>query len=83
MRELPRSWNWARFGDVASIDSNLVDPANHLTLPHIAPNHIESRTGRLLPYSTIKEDGVTSGKHLFHSANSQVEVRTEPCDFRE
>lgn len=69
MRELPRSWNWARFGDVASIDSNLVDPANHLTLPHIAPNHIESRTGRLLPYSTIKEDGVTSGKHLFHSGH--------------
>jgi type I restriction enzyme S subunit len=38
----------------------------HQDFPHIAPNHIEARTGRLLPYATVAEDGVTSPKHLFH-----------------
>lgn len=65
MRELPKGWVWARFDDVARVDSNLVDPANHMDLPHIAPNHIEARTGRLLPFRTVGDDGVTSGKHLF------------------
>lgn len=65
MRDLPEGWEWARFDSVAMVDSNLVDPADHSDHPHIAPNHIESRTGKLLPYRTIREDGVTSGKHLF------------------
>lgn len=65
MRDLPRGWEWVRFDEVARVDSNLVDPADHLDLPHIAPNHIQARTGRLLPYRSVREDGVTSGKHLF------------------
>ena len=47
------------------MDSDLVDPAAFPDSPHIAPNHIESQTGRLLPYLTISEDGVTSAKHRF------------------
>jgi type I restriction enzyme, S subunit len=62
---LPASWRWAEFAEVARVDSNLVDPAAYEEHPHIAPNHIESNTGQLLEYTTIKEDGVTSGKHLF------------------
>jgi type I restriction enzyme S subunit len=34
-------------------------------LPHIAPDNVEGRTGRLLPYRSIKEDGVISPKHRF------------------
>ena len=64
---LPEGWYWARFSDVASIDSKLVDPAKYQNSPHIAPNHIESWTGRLLPYGTVRSDGVTSGKQLFHA----------------
>lgn len=64
-RTLPPTWSWARFGEVATVSSNLVDPARYQSLPHIAPNHIESRTGRLLPFNTVAEDGVTSPKHLF------------------
>lgn len=65
MRDLPRGWRWARFDEVAVVDSNLVDPADYPDLPHIAPNHITSRTGALLPYGTVRDDGVMSGKHLF------------------
>ncbi|MGC5233065.1 restriction endonuclease subunit S [Streptomyces albogriseolus] len=47
--------------------SNLVDPADYPDLPHIAPNNIKRQTGKLLPYNTVAEDGVTSPKHLFHA----------------
>ncbi len=64
--ELPDGWCWACFDEIASVDSNLVDPKTTPDLPHIAPNHIETLTGRLLEYKTVREDGVTSPKHLFH-----------------
>jgi type I restriction enzyme S subunit len=58
-------WPRRPFRDVASVEANLVDPAEYPDLPHIAPNHIEPHTGRLLPYRTIREDGVKSAKHHF------------------
>ena len=64
---VPREWTWRRFDDVARVASDLVDPAGFLEYPHIAPNHIESETGRLLPFTTIAEDGMTSPKHRFHT----------------
>jgi type I restriction enzyme, S subunit len=59
--------DWPRkpFSEVASVEANLVDPAAHGDLPHIAPNHIESKTGRLLTYTTVAADGVKSANHLF------------------
>ncbi len=54
--EIPKSWEWVRFGDVISIDAQLVDPKDYLDSPHIAPNHIESQTGRLLNYTTVRKD---------------------------
>jgi len=66
---VPESWVWSVFHDVATVDSNLVDPSGYASSPHIAPNHIESGTGRLLPYATVAEDGVTSAKHLFRSGH--------------
>ena len=68
MREpwaLPSDWYWAEWKSVARVASNLVSPADHSTLPHIAPNHIESGTGKLLQYTTVAEDRVISAKHLF------------------
>jgi hypothetical protein len=65
MRRLPDGWEWARFKDVATVEANLVDPADYPDYPHIAPNHIETRTGKLLPHTTVRDDGVTSSKHLF------------------
>ena len=55
-----------RFDEVAIIKSNLVDPAKYQNYPHIAPDNIEKKTGVLLEYHTIAEDGVKSGKHRFY-----------------
>lgn len=67
LRDLPDTWRWADFGAIAHVASNLVDPLSYPDLPHIAPNHIQSKTGRLLPYTTVAGDGVTSPKNLFCS----------------
>lgn len=64
---LPVAWRWQRFDAVARVASNLVDPKDFPDWPHIAPNHIESETGRLLPFKTIAEDGVVSSKQRFSS----------------
>lgn len=60
-------WETKRFNEVANIKSNLVDPSAYLEYPHIAPDNIEKRTGILLDYHTIAEDGVKSGKHRFYA----------------
>ena len=60
-------WETKRFDEVASIRGNLVDPSDYLEYPHIAPDNIEKRTGILLDYHTIAEDGVKSGKHRFYA----------------
>jgi type I restriction enzyme, S subunit len=62
---LPAAWKWGTIADVAEVASNLIAPSSVPALPHIAPNHIESGRPRLLPYLTVKEDGVTSPKHRF------------------
>lgn len=64
---IPKHWAWARFEDVAEIAQDLVDPSEVLDEPHIAPNHIVSGDRRLLPFSTVREDGVISPKQRFFS----------------
>lgn len=63
--DLPGNWKWARFNEIAAIQSHLVDPKRYPELPHIAPDNIEGWTAKLLPYLSVKEAGVFSGKHLF------------------
>lgn len=63
MDEYPK----CRFNEIAEIKSNLVDPAEYQNYPHIAPDNIEKKTGVLLGYHTIGEDGVKSGKHHFYA----------------
>jgi type I restriction enzyme, S subunit len=62
---LPPGWELARFNQIASIKSNLVDPGQYKEMPHIAPDNLESWTAKLLPYVSVAEAGVFSGKHLF------------------
>lgn len=64
--DVESEWQVLRFDEVADIKSNLVDPSEYKEYPHIAPDNIEKRTGVLLEYYTIGEDGVTSGKHRFY-----------------
>jgi type I restriction enzyme, S subunit len=63
--ELPYSWTWARFRDVAIIASNLVKPDAFLNFTHLAPDNIEKGNGVLLPCRTVREDKVISSNHRF------------------
>jgi len=65
LKELPIGWKWVRFDAVNEVASNLVDPLDNPNDYHIAPNHIESKSGRLLEYTTVEEDKVKSSKHRF------------------
>lgn len=65
--KVSNQWRTVCFDEVADIRSNLVDPSEYQGYPHIAPDNIEKKTGRLLEYRTVAEDKVKSGKHLFHS----------------
>ncbi len=65
--DVPSSWEWAQFFEVANIATNSTDPGLYPDLPHIAPDNIEKFTGRLLAYRTVAEDGVSSVNHRFFS----------------
>ncbi|MCC5893813.1 restriction endonuclease subunit S [Exiguobacterium sp.] len=63
---LPSKWEWRTFGEVAKVNSNLVDPSLYQEFPHIAPDNIRKYTGELLNYQTIQESQVKSPKHYFY-----------------
>ncbi len=63
--EVPAHWIPIKFRHVARVTEGLVDPKaeKYRTLPLIAPNHIESNTGRLLGLETAEEQNAESGKY--------------------
>ena len=63
--EIPESWEWVRFAQVVSIESNLVKPEEHQEKLQIAPDCIGKGNGILLQKRTVKESGVKSPNHLF------------------
>lgn len=65
--QIPPGWQWEEFRNVARVVSDLVKPQDYPNASHIAPNHIEAKTGRLLPYSTVAADGVSSVKNRFYA----------------
>lgn len=60
------TWTKHVFSNIAKVKSNLVQPQDFLKYPHIAPDNIEKKTGKLLAYRTIEEDNVKSAKHRFY-----------------
>jgi type I restriction enzyme S subunit len=64
--EIPQHWSLKRFKFLATINSGQVDPrkAECRDLVLIAPNHIQSGSGRLLEQETADEQGADSGKYL-------------------
>lgn len=61
-----KGWQIVGFKDCADIDTNMVhDFEGYEDYPHIGIDSIEKKTGRLIGYRTIAEDGITSGKYLF------------------
>ena len=64
--DIPCHWEVRRFKFLATINSGQVDPRKpeYRNLVLIAPNHIESGSGRLLKQETAAEQGADSGKYL-------------------
>lgn len=62
---IPEAWEVRPFRSVIEIPSGQVDPREepYRSLPLIAPDHIESNTGRLLERKTAAEQGAISGKY--------------------
>lgn len=66
MHEVPEGWTTRRLLDVVSIANGQVDPTmeRYRDWPLVAPNHIESGTGRLLGVETAAEQAAISGKYV-------------------
>ncbi len=64
--DIPSHWALKRFKFLAMINSGQVDPrrTEYRDLVLIAPNHIQSGSGRLLRQETADEQGADSGKYL-------------------
>lgn len=64
--EVPAHWGVIKFSHCTSIRNGQVDPTNepYCDFVLIAPNHIESKTGRLLSIETAAQQGADSGKYL-------------------
>jgi type I restriction enzyme S subunit len=64
--EVPAHWEIKKFNRCTSIKSGQVDPTkppfSGFTL--IAPNHIESGTGKIISLETAEDQGADSGKYL-------------------
>lgn len=68
---IPTHWNTLRFKYCSSITSGQVDPRRepYASMPLIAPNHIESGSGKLLQIETAREQGADSGKYQLEAGD--------------
>ncbi len=64
--DIPQHWSLRRFKFLATINSGQVDPRKpaYRDLVLLAPNHIESGSGRLRAQETAAEQSADSGKYL-------------------
>lgn len=64
--EIPKHWRLKRFKFLARINTGQVDPrrSEYRDLVLIAPNHVQSGSGRLLTQETANAQGADSGKYL-------------------
>ena len=64
-------WPLTKLVDCFEIASGQVDPKDepYLSMPLIAPNHIEKSTGRLIDIKVAKEQNAISGKFLFQTGD--------------
>ncbi|MEM9861011.1 MAG: restriction endonuclease subunit S [Myxococcota bacterium] len=64
---IPKGWERHRLLNLVTLPSGQLDPciAPHRDWPLVAPDHIESATGRLLAVETAAEQGAISGKYGF------------------
>ena len=89
--EVPEHWAVAAFSREVEIAEGQVDPEiePYASMPLVAPNHVESRTGRLLETETASEQGAISGKYFCRAGDviyskirpalAKVAVAPEDC----
>jgi len=67
MGKVPQHWGVIPLKRCCRIPNGLVDPTvgRYATLSLIAPNHVQSGTGRLLEVETADDQGAISGKYHF------------------
>jgi type I restriction enzyme S subunit len=88
--EIPTHWEINKMKREIVIRGGQVDPSivEFGTMVLIAPNHVESKTGRLLALETAAEQGAMSGKYLVQEGDiiyckirpELVKVCIAPCD---
>lgn len=63
--QVPEHWEVMKFGYRTNIQEGQVDPEDelYLDLPLIAPNHIESNTGRVFDVTSAHDQAAISGKY--------------------
>lgn len=88
---VPSHWRVSRFGYEASVNGGQVDPRDEpwASMVLVAPNHIESGTGRILGRETASEQGAESGKYVarvgqilyskIRPALNKVAIAVEDC----
>ena len=78
--KIPEDWEVARFAREVNIAEGQVDPKiePYTSMLMIAPNHVESGTGRLLSRETASEQGAISGKY-FCRAGDVVYSKIRPA----
>ena len=66
---VPEGWEIVRFSRLVAIAEGQVDPKKepYLSMILIAPNHIESGTGRLLELTTAADQRAESGKYIYEA----------------
>jgi len=89
--DVPSHWRVSRFGYEARVNEGQVDPREEpwSSMTLVAPNHIESGTGRIVGRGTAAEQGADSGKYLakagqilyskIRPALNKVTIAVEDC----
>ncbi|TET44554.1 restriction endonuclease subunit S [candidate division TA06 bacterium] len=69
--EIPVHWEIRRMKHVLFIRGGQVDPRvqQYAAMLLIAPNHIETRTGRILSAATAEDQGALSSKYVFRTGD--------------
>ena len=63
--QIPQGWHIRPFSKIATVKSNLVDPALYKDMLQISPASIEKNTARILELCTVEQAGVSSPNHRF------------------
>ncbi|MGL5489805.1 MAG: restriction endonuclease subunit S [Shewanella sp.] len=65
--ELPKGWEWCRFGALVNFRAELVKPENFPSFDQVAPDSIEKGTGKLIKRRTVLESGVKGPNSRFYA----------------